>query len=398
MNRGLRIGRIFGINIHIDGSWIFIFLLVTWSLASGLLPSWHPEWSAGMRWGVAVAASLLFFVSILVHELSHSLVAKARGLPVRRITLFLFGGMSNIEREPATPKTEFLMAVVGPITSILLGIIFLALAAFSAAGADAPITDPEAVISRFGPITTLLLWLGPINIILGVFNLIPGFPLDGGRILRAALWSVTKDLRKATAWAAGVGRAVGWLFIVGGAAMAFGAHLPFFGTGLISGLWLIFIGWFLNSAAQSSYQQTVVRDLLEDVPVFRLMRPNVPTVTPTLTVNHLVYDYVIGTDERAFPVIEGDRLVGLVCLEDIRKVPREVWDRTTVSEIMTDANHLDVVAATEDAGNAFEKLTRRDVRQAPVIENGRLVGLLRRRDILKWLEMQSSLAMPGPSH
>jgi Zn-dependent protease/CBS domain-containing protein len=397
MNRGLYIGKIFGINIHIDWSWILIFLLVTWSLAAGLFPAWHPDWSLALRWGVAVAASLLFFASILLHELSHSLVAKARGLPVRRITLFLFGGVSNIEREPPTPKTEFLMAVVGPITSILLGLIFLALAAFSVASSTMTPGDPQAVARQLGPVTTLLAWLGPINILLGLFNLIPGFPLDGGRILRAALWAVTKDLRKATAWAAGVGRLTGWLFIAAGVAMALGAELPFFGTGLISGLWLIFIGWFLNSAAVNSYQQTVVRDLLEDVPVFRLMRLNVPTVSPTLPISHLVYDYVMGAEERAFPVMEEDRLVGMVCLEDIRKVPREDWDRVTVGEIMTDASHLDVVTASEDAGNALEKLTRRDVAQAPVIENGRLVGLLRRRDILKWLELQSGLALPGAS-
>ncbi|MBO0859360.1 MAG: site-2 protease family protein [Chloracidobacterium sp.] len=395
MNRGLYIGRLFGINIHIDWSWILIFLLVTWSLGAGLFPAWHPDWSAALRWGVAVAASLLFFVSILLHELSHSLVAKARGLPVRRITLFLFGGVSNIEREPPTPKTEFLMAVVGPLTSILLGLIFLALATFSAARSNVTGGDPQTVARQLGPVTTLLAWLGPINILLGLFNLIPGFPLDGGRILRAALWSATKNLRKATAWAAGIGRLTGWMFIAAGIAMALGAHLPFFGTGLFSGLWLVFIGWFLTSAAVNSYRQTVVKDILEDVPVFRLMRLNVPTVAPTLPVSHLVYDYVMGADERAFPVLEEDRLVGMVCLEDIRKVPRKEWDQATVEEIMTDSNHLDVVTASEDAGNALEKLTRRDVGQAPVIENGRLVGLLRRRDILKWLEMQSGLALPG---
>jgi Zn-dependent protease/predicted transcriptional regulator len=350
-----------------------------------------------MRWGVALAASILFFASILLHELSHSLVAKAYGLPVRRITLFLFGGVSNIEREPPTPKIEFLMAVVGPITSILLGLIFLALATFGVMRSGATAHDAESVISRLGPVTTLLAWLGPINILLGIFNLIPGFPLDGGRILRSALWKATNDLRKATAWATGAGRVVGWLFIFAGVAMAFGVRLPFFGTGLISGLWLIFIGWFLNSAAASSYQQAVVRNLLGDVPVFRLMRLNVPTVAPSLPINRLVYDYVMGTDERAFPVMDGERLLGLVCLEDIRKVPREAWEHTTVGEVMTDTGHLDVVNPSEDAGDALEKLTRRDVRQAPVVENGRLVGLLRRRDILKWLELQSGFALPGAS-
>ena len=350
-----------------------------------------------MRWALALVAATLFFISILLHELSHSIAAKAYGLPVRRITLFLFGGVSNIEREPPTPKVEFLMAVVGPITSILLGLIFLAMATFSIARSGGPLSDAPTTISHFGPVTTLLAWLGPVNILLGLFNLIPGFPLDGGRILRSILWSATKDLRKATAWATGAGRAVAWMFIISGVSMAFGARLPLFGTGLVSGLWLIFIGWFLNSAAVNSYQQTLVRNLLEDVPVFRLMRLNVPTVTPTLSINRLVYDYVMGTDERAFPVMDGERLVGLVCLEDIRKVPREAWEQTTVGEIMTDTNHLDVVTASEYAGDALEKLTRRDVRQAPVVENGRLVGLLRRRDILKWLELQSGFALPGPS-
>ncbi len=398
MNRGLRIGRLFGINIHVDGSWILIFLLVTWSLASGLFPSWHPEWETWLNWAVALAASLLFFVSILLHELSHSLVAKARGLPVRRITLFLFGGVSNIEREPPTPGTEFLMAVVGPLTSVLLGMILIALATLNLAGPVGALSDPRLAMPELDPVSTVLLWLGPVNIFLGVFNLIPGFPLDGGRMLRAALWAATENLQKATRWAAGAGRLIGWLFIFAGIAMAFGAQLPLLGGGLVSGIWLAFIGWFLNSAAAASYQQTVIRDLLEDVPVHRLMRTNVPTVPPTLTINNLVHDRLMESDERAFPVMDGDRMVGLVCLEDIRKIPREEWERATVGEIMTRTDQLDVVATGEAASEALEKLARRDVRQLPVVEDGRLVGFLRRRDVLRWLELRSGFALPGHSH
>lgn len=395
MNRGLRIGQIFGINIYIDASWVLIFLLVIWSLASGLFPAWHPEWGAGLRWGVALVASLLFFCSILLHELSHSVVAKARGLPVRRITLFLFGGVSNIEREPPTPKTEFLMAVVGPLTSIVLGIIFLALARIGVTSSERMLETPREVMLELGPVATLLLWLGPINIFLGIFNLLPGFPLDGGRVLRSILWQATGSLQRATRWATGVGRVIGWLFILTGIAMAFGARVPIFGTGFVSGLWLVFIGWFLSNAATASYQQTIIHNLLEDVPVSRLMRANVPTVAPNLTISTLVYEHVMGTDEQAFPVVENEQMIGLVCLEDIRRVPRDQWDHLTVGDIMTRAGQLDVVAAREDASEALEKLTRRDVRQIPVVDNGHLVGLLRRRDILKWLDVQSSAELHG---
>jgi Zn-dependent protease/CBS domain-containing protein len=398
MNRGFRIGQIFGINIHLDWSWAIIFLLITWSLAAGVFPAWHPDWQPALSWGVAVAAAILFFISILLHELSHSLVAKARGLPVKRITLFLFGGVSNIEREPDTPKTEFLMAVVGPLTSILLGIIFLALASVSVVGLDNAMANPQQVIAQLDPLTTLWFWLGPINIALGIFNMIPGFPLDGGRILRAVLWQATGSLRKATRWASGVGQFTAWTFILAGLAMIFGTRIPFLGTGIGNGIWLILIGWFLNNAALSSYQQVVVRDLLEDIPVARLMRSEVAVVPPGLTVSELVYNWVMGTDERAFPVMDEGQMIGLVCLEDVRRVPREQWDTVTVSEIMTRVNQLDTVSVNEDASEAFDKLTRRDVRQVPVVSEGRLVGLLRRRDIVKWLQLQSEFGLPRQSH
>ncbi len=392
MTSGFRLGRILGIRVQIDWSWILIFLLVTWNLAAGVFPSLHPNWGPALNWSLGVVASLLFFASVLAHELAHSLVALARGLPVRRITLHIFGGVSNIEREPPSPGAEFVIAIVGPVTSIILGVLFTALGTASAGNPQLLNGVSRQALAQLGPLPTMLLWLGPINIVLGVFNLIPGFPLDGGRLLRSLLWALTRNLRTATRWAAAVSQGIAWLFITGGVAMAFGVQLPFFGTGLVSGLWLAFIGWFLNSAATQSYQQVMVADLLEGVPVSRLMRADAPTVPPGLPVSQLVDDYLLGANERAFPVMDDGHLAGLVCLEDVRRAPREAWEATTVSQIMTPADQLSTVTPREDANQALEKLARRDVRQMPVVQNGRLVGVLRRRDILRWLQLQSELA------
>lgn len=396
MRSGIHVGRILGIDIYVDWSWIFIFLLVMWNLAAGMFPELHPQWGPALTWGTAFVASLLFFASVLAHELSHSLVARSQGIPVRNITLFLFGGVSNIQREPPSPAAEFVMAIVGPLTSVVLGVIFLLLSGATAAGLDVIMGNPIGALAPLDPLSTLLLWLGPINILLGIFNLIPGFPLDGGRVLRSVLWAITKNLRVATRWAAWVGQAVAWLFIVAGISMVFGVSIPILGTGFVGGLWLAFIGWFLNNAAMQSYQQVVVQDLLEGVPVAQLMRANAPTVPPGIPVSALVHDHIMGTDERSFPVIENNRLVGLVCIEDVRKAPRQQWDTTTVSQIMTPANQLTVATPREDAGEALNDLARRDVNQLPVVENGLLVGMLRRRDIVRWLQLHSEMSgRPG---
>jgi len=388
MKNGLRIGRLFGINIYLDWSWLLIFLLVAWSLATqfALL---HPAWRPELAWSVAIAAALLFFASVLAHELAHSIVAQAQGIPVRNITLFLFGGVSNIQQEPRSPREEFLVAIVGPLTSLAIGgFCLLAVSLLAPLPADAAL-NPGLAFASLDPLTTLLLWLGSANIVLGIFNLLPGFPLDGGRVLRAILWGVTGNFRTATRWAAAVGQVLAWLLIFSGIAMIFGVEIPFFGTGLIGGLWLAFIGWFMSSAARQSYQQVVVHDMLEGVPAARLMRANVPTVSPGTSTSDLVHHYVMGTDERAFPVLDGDRLVGLVTLEDIRKVAREDWDTTSAAEIMTPADQLAVVQPQDDAATALDKLTERNVHQVPVISNGHLVGLVRSSDIMRWLNLQA---------
>lgn len=387
MNKGLRIGRIFGIDIRVDWSWLLVFVLVTWNL-SALFARTHPDWDSWLATGIALIASILFFASVLVHELAHSLVAKARGLPVRNIKLFLFGGVSNIEREPPSPGAEFLVALVGPLTSIVLGMLLVLIGGFTTPVGEA-ISDPEQAVAQLSPLTTLLMWLGSINIFLGLFNLIPGFPLDGGRILRSVLWAVSDDLRRATRWASWIGQGIAWLMILVGIAMVFGVQMPFLGSSVSGGLWLAFIGWFLNSSATVSYRQVVIQDILEDVPVTRMMRSNPPTVSPTMTVDELVDDGVMGTDDHAFPVLAEGRLAGLVTLEDVRTVPRTSWDNTIVRQIMTPADQLVSVTADEDAAEALNRLQTRDVRQLPVMRNGSLAGLLRRLDLVKWLQMHS---------
>lgn len=389
IDRGFNIGKIFGIKINIDWSWIFIFLLITWNLALGLFPAIHPEWGMFLHWAVGLSASLLFFSSVLVHELAHSLVARSRGIPVKSITLFLFGGVAGIEQEPQSPRTEFLMAIVGPITSIVLGAVFIFLAGASPGSLGDFISDPLVSLSELNPLSTLLLWLGPINILLGIFNLIPGFPLDGGRVLRSIIWNITGDLKKATRYASWAGQGVGFLFMIIGVAMILGIEVPFFGSGVLGGLWLAFIGWFLNSAASQSYQKVILEHLLGNVPVSRLMNNDVPTVSPHETVDELVHKHIMGTDKYAFPVMEDGNLEGIVSLEDVRKIPNDIWRQRKINQIMVPIDELDVTHPREKVSDAMNKLMKRDVGQLPVVEDGRLIGMLRRRDILVWLQLHS---------
>jgi Zn-dependent protease/CBS domain-containing protein len=389
MRSGFKVADVFGIEIRIDWSWILIFLLVTWQLIT-VFGDVHPNWTNGLRWGIALAAALLFFASVLAHELAHSLTARAQGMPVRRITLFLFGGVSNLERHPPSPRAEFLITIVGPATSIVLGVIFLALGSLQAGSLSASMSNPTGALQQLGPLATLLFWLGPVNILVGIFNLIPGFPLDGGRVLRSILWAITDNLTQATRWASFIGQGVAWLFIAAGIAMAFGIRIPFFGQGLLSGLWLAFIGWFLNSASSQSYQQILVEDILEDVPVSRVMRKNPPTVPPTSSIYSLVHDHIMGTDDHSFPVVDDDgKLLGLVTLDDVREISRNKWQTTTIKQAMTPAEDLITISPDAQAHEALSKLRQRDVGQIPVLDNGELVGLIRRQDIVRYLQLQS---------
>jgi len=386
--KGFRVGKLFGINIHIDWSWLLIFALVSWSLAS-TFGQMHTDWTALTQWGVAITAAVLFFMSVLAHELAHSLVARSRGVPVRNITLFMFGGVSNIQRDPSSPMDELLVTIVGPLTSFLLGAIFLISGTGSIALSNINIMNATAMLSELGPLTTILLWLGSVNILVGLFNLIPGFPLDGGRIVRSILWGITDNLSKATRWASWMGQAVAWLMIFAGMSMLFGARIPFLGSGFINGIWLIFIGWFLQSAAVRSYRKVVIQDVLDDVAVRQIMNTRVPNVPANISIEDLVNNHIMQSDHRAFIVYEGEAMVGLVTIDDVRKLDSEARSRTMVSDVMTPSQELIVVAPNEEVSEAFQRLQSKDIRQLPVVKENEIVGLLRRKDIIRWLQLQS---------
>jgi Zn-dependent protease/CBS domain-containing protein len=384
--QGWKLGRWFGIDFKVEPSWVFIFILLIYNLTF-LFSRWHREWPTPASALLAVAAAILFFLSVLAHELAHALVAKGFQIPVRSITLFLFGGVSNIEKEPPSPRAEFLMAIVGPIVSVALGFGFLLVA-----GAVSPLPpdgELEGSLARLGPGPTLLMWLGSINVTVGIFNLIPGFPLDGGRVLRAILWRVTHDLRKATRWAGAVGQAIGWAFILIGLAMVFGAAIPPFGRGVFGGLWLAFIGWFLHSAAAASQRQMMLDEALAGVTVASLMRRNVASIPEDTSVRAAVSGWFMGSDERGFLVSGGDGgLAGLVSFSDVRALPQDRWEAARVGQIMTPFVELAVTSPREEVSAALRKLVEKNVSQLPVLDQGQVVGMLERRDIARWLEIR----------
>jgi Zn-dependent protease/CBS domain-containing protein len=383
---GISLGSLFGVRILLHWSLLIIFGLIVFNLGVGVFPRWHPEWSAGLNWLVATSAAVLFFASILIHELSHAVAGRAQGIPVRKITLFLFGGMAHAEGGPRSPKAEFVMAIVGPLTSAVIGIVSL-VAGFALAGSafDPGLLETNAgffaALRQVGPVPTLLLWLGPINIVLAIFNMIPGFPLDGGRVLRAILWSATRDLNKATRWAAGVGQAVGV------ALMVFGVMNLFSGV-LTQGIWLILLGWFLSNAARASSFHTRASSALETVPVSRVMRTNLTSVDPDMSVEAFVRDRLMTGDETAFPVERAARVLGIVSEEDVRRLPSSRWTNETVRDIMKPLEGLTTLSPQAPASEALEKLMREDVAQLPIVEQDHLFGVVRRQDLMRWLSFQ----------
>lgn len=380
--RGLRLAKLGNIEIVADFSLLFIIALIAVNLGAGLLPAWHPEWSSGVRWSVAVAASLLFISSIAMHELAHALVAKKFGIPINRIVLFLFGGMAQLKREPDNARSELWMAAVGPAVSIAFGLLCTWTGAALMPDIEPLESDPLAAMSHAPPLATVLLWLGPINVMLGLFNCVPGFPLDGGRVLRATLWWITGDLRKATLIASRVGQAIAWLLMCWGILMMLGQNMPYFGRGFGPGLWLLLIGWFLNHAARSSFQQLLVRQALSELSLRDIMDARVWTVSPDLFVTEVMRDRIWEHDHQ-LPVARDGALLGLLDPAQLRAVPPERRPSVLVLEVMTPVSELTVMAPDATAADALDVLNDQDA--IPVVDHERLVGVARREDVRRWI-------------
>ncbi len=383
-SRGWRIGSLFGIDICLDPSLLIIFVLIVYLLGTGVFPTWHPDWDNSTGWLVAVAAAVLFFVSLLAHEMAHALMSRRFGIGVRRITLFLFGGVAEMEDEPREPRAEFLVAIVGPATSLVLGLVFSSIALFMAGPgfADLLAEDSDAALASLSPLASLLLWLGPVNTILGIFNLVPGFPLDGGRVLRAAIWWFTGDLHKATRLASDAGRLFGWVIIILGVAQLVSGML-------FQGLWLVLIGWFLTNAASASYRMLILRDLLEGVSARDMMRTHFESVPAQMRVADFVENHLMQSSQLLWPVLEEEQLIGLVTLDEVRKIPAGDREVTTVGAVMrNDLAALTLAPATE-ARLVLERLGASGLPLA-VVEGGRVLGLLSAADAAKWMALHQA--------
>ncbi len=370
MQSQIKLGTIFGIQIGLHYSWFLIAILIVFSLSSQFHAS-NPNWGDTVIMTLAVGTAILFFVSLLLHELAHSVVAASNGLPVKEITLFALGGVSQIEKNPVSAKVEFWMAFVGPLTSAALGGIFLTLARW--------IGDPSS-----NPWIAMMLWLGYINLSLAGFNLLPGYPLDGGRVLRALIWWKTGDADRSTEIAAKAGQIVAFGFIALGV-------FRFFGGAGIGGLWIAFIGWFLLQAARESYLQVGLAHALSGVLVADVMSRDCPTVDGWQNIQNFVDQVLLRTGQRCFMVVDKGEITGLVTPHEVKQIDRAKWPFMTLHDIMRPLEDLRAVTPDVPLTSALESMSRYDLNQLPVIVNGHLEGVLSRAQILSYLHTHAEL-------
>jgi Zn-dependent protease/CBS domain-containing protein len=369
----IRLFKVFGFEVGIDPSWVVLAILVAWSLSMGFFPAQYQDLSTGMYWFMGIVGTVGLFFSIVLHEMCHSLVARRYGIGMRGITLFMFGGVAEMGEEPPGPRAEFMMAVAGPLSSVAIGLIFY--------GVYLLVLNTRQPV----PVAGILMYLAMINGLLAAFNLVPAFPLDGGRMLRSALWGWKKDLRWATRIASRIGSSFGILLIVLGV-------FQFFGGNFIGGMWWFLIGMFLRGAARSSYEQLLLRRALEGEPVERFMNTDPVTVNRSVSVDDLVEDYIYKYHYKMFPVVENTgRLVGCVTTKQVKDVPREEWKRKKVEEISAPCSEENVIDPRVDAMKALSLMTKTGASRLLVATGDHLVGVLALKDMLKFLSVKVEL-------
>lgn len=367
--RTISIGHIFGIPIGLDPSWFLAFALITWALAVSYYPEDFKNWSVAEYWTVAAATTILFFGSVVLHEVGHSVVAMHYKIPVRRITLFIFGGIAEIGAEPPSAKAEFWIAIAGPLVSFGLAILFGLL---------------QSVFATIAPLFAMVRYLALTNGSLAVFNLIPAFPLDGGRVFRAIVWKITGSMRQATIIAANLGRFIGFLFIL------FGVWQMFRGN-FMDGLWIAFIGWFLESAAASQVQQQTVHDTLAGHKVSEVSSQAYASVRADDSLQHVVDENILSRGQRCFIVERDHKAVGLLTLQMIKEVPRNEWGTTTAAQAMLLMRDVKRVQPDSELWDALEEMDRDGVNQLPVVADGRMMGMLSRDNLIGYLRTHREL-------
>ena len=372
MQKGFKLFKVIGIQISLDYTWFIIFALVAWTLSQGYFPSVVPGLAMWIYIAMGVVSSLLLFASILLHELSHSYVANRLGMDIRGITLFIFGGIAELSREPDDPRMELKIAIAGPIASGVLAILFWL------------IKEGLTAMALFPLVASVCSYLVIINIVVVIFNMIPGFPLDGGRVLRAIWWMKSGDLQRATMVAGRVGKGFA-LFLI-----FFGILQTFTGN-IIGGLWMVFIGIFLQQAAESGYREVLIRNSLSGIRVGDVMTREVVTVHPDDSLQVIVDDYLFRHHCVSFPVVAASRLVGMLNLGDIRAVPKEKWRETRVRDVMEPVTQHSLASPEETAIEVLSKMATLGVGRFPVVHMGKLVGIISRRDIMKLMAFKREL-------
>lgn len=370
MDASIGIGSIRGIRLGIHYSWFIVLIVFSYLLSEGQFPNQFEGWTRTQYWVVGVATVILLFASVLVHELAHSVVAQTRGIEVVGITLFIFGGVAQLSEDSDEPGEEFAIAIAGPLASLGLAGLF--------GGLWYLLRDSNEQLGA------LLGYLAVVNTILAVFNLIPGFPLDGGRVLRAILWKITGNVRRATRIVSVIGTLVGTLFFMLGIISALSGNL-------INGLWYIALSWFMQNAAQGGYRDVELRELLSGHVVSEVMDAAPVVVRSGLSVSELVDDWFLARNLRGAPVVTNDWFEGIVTISDVRTIPREQWDQTVVRAIMTPRERVYSVAPTDSVETALRLLSEHDVDQLPVLDDGQLVGLLRRSSLVRFVHLQQAL-------